>query len=101
MTDKIEESENKIQELINRPQIEDHQKIVEISDWDELVNERDRLASQVDEYEEKMDDIQKHVVPVQEANDRKDKLVQFLQELDNMKKKKDRKRTRMNSSQAW
>eukprot|EP01083_Nonionella_stella_P296644 1007693_1 len=86
MNDKIEESDNKIQELINRPQIEEHQKIVEIKDWDELVSERDRLASQVDEYEEKMDDIQKHVVPEQEASDRKDKLVQFLQELDNMKK---------------
>ena len=44
----LAESESKIEALINR---------LQIKDWDELVAEKTRLAAQVDEYEEKIDDI--------------------------------------------
>merc|ERR1712032_1169276 len=37
LVSKIQETERKIEELINRPQIEESQKIVEIQEWDELV----------------------------------------------------------------
>merc|ERR1712045_993362 len=59
MIEKLQETETKIEELINRPQIEESQKIVEIQEWDELVAEKQRLAEQVDELEEKMEDAAK------------------------------------------
>merc|ERR1712154_169093 len=85
MIEKLQETETKIEELINRPQIEESQKIVEIKEWDELIAEKQRLAQQVDEYEEKIDDIKKSAIPEQEKAEKKEKLLAFLKELEEMK----------------
>ena len=85
LTAQIGDLEAKMEELVNRPQIEDHQKIVEIAEWDELIAEKERLASQVDEYEATIDDIQQQAVPAQEMAERDEKLNAFIEELGALK----------------
>ena len=81
MTAKMKESEEKVEELISRPQIEEHQKIVEIAEWDELNAEKERLAKQIDTMEQKIEEVKLNAVPEQEMAEAKEKLLQYIEEL--------------------
>eukprot|EP01084_Bolivina_argentea_P299091 515533_1 len=85
ITDKLGETEGKVDELINRPQISENEKIVEITEWDEMIAEKQRLAQQVDEYEEKMHDMKTAAVPEQEKAEAVERLAEFNKELEQMK----------------
>lgn len=81
----IRDIEAKMEELISRPQIEEHQQIVEKAEWEALVEEKERLASQVDELEARASNLQQQAIPAQEKKEREEQLKQLILELEAQK----------------
>lgn len=64
----ISEVEEKMEDLLTRPQIEENEMIVDKLEYEATISEKERLAEQVDSLEIAVKDAKESAVPEQEKN---------------------------------